>query len=173
MQTEGRGGFGMPKGPTCHGRINLCGAAEHPALDSSAVLRAPSVHRQQPAGAEGAQHPWGHRLCFVYREFSSWSLLLSLISHPFPLQQHIRLTCATQSWQEESSLQKGLWTRPGWRQGRIQLGKNLTSPLPGRKAVCSPPMSCGRRCSGFAPCQAPKLGCCLPAGKIFLKPLIF
>lgn len=152
----------MPKGPTCHGRINLCGAAEHPALDSSAVLRAPSVHRQQPAGAEGAQHPWGHRLCFVYREFSSWSLLLSLISHPFPLQQHIRLTCATQSWQEESSLQKGLWTRPGWRQGRIQLGKKPHIPSARQKGCLQPSHELWEAMQWFCPMPSPKAGL-LPA----------
>ena len=92
---------------------------------------------------------------------------------PVPVQQHSRLMRATQSWQGEAPLQKGLWTQPRWRQWRIQLGKNLTSPLPGRQAVCSPPMSWGWRCSGFCPLPSPKARLLPASWQDFVKATYF
>lgn len=94
---------------------------------------------QTAAGAEGAQHPQGHRLHSVHREFSSCKP--SPFSHllPFcPVQQHGRLTCATHSWQGEAPLQKGLWTRPGWRQWQIEPGKKPHVPS-ARQTGCLQP----------------------------------
>lgn len=93
-------------------------------------------------------------------KLSSCSLLLS-ISHPFPPSPGSNTANShSQSWQWEILFHKGLWTKPGWRQRGIQLGKNLPPPLPGRTV-------------GFAPCQTPNPKRCLPAGRILLKPLIY
>lgn len=109
---------------------------------------------------QGRGHPWGPRLCFVHRELSSCSPLLS-ISHPFsPSPGSDTANSHSQSWQWEILLHKGLWTKPGWRQRGIQLRKNFPPPLPGRTV-------------GFAPCQTPNPKRCLPAGRILLKPLIY
>lgn len=135
---EGCGGFGLPKDPTRHGRIDARGAAEHPSpqsLHSAEGTQCP----QTPADTEVFSIP-GDTDCFVYREFSSCKPSFShfLPFSPVPTQQHSRLTCATQSRQGGTALQKGLWTSPGWSQWRIQLGKTPRVPS-GRQTGCLHP----------------------------------
>lgn len=131
---------------------------------------------QTAAGAEGAQHPWGRRLCFVHREFSSCSLLLPLTSHPFPLSPcsntaDSRVPPKAGRGKPHSRRDCGPGQDGG--SGEFSWEKNLTSPLPGRQAVCSPPMSWGWRCSGFCPLPSPKAGLLPASWQDFCKSHVF